>query len=62
MRLSTTLIILLICLFGLLMIISAVNMHEKESIIMKAIFICHWCFGTDGRRISFDSRSFVKVR
>ncbi|HAB50098.1 MAG TPA: hypothetical protein DCE17_06620 [Lactobacillus sp.] len=37
MRLSTTLIILLVCLFGLLMIISAVNMHEKESIIMKAI-------------------------
>ena len=37
MRLSTTLIILLVCLVGLLMIISAVNMHEKESIIMKAI-------------------------
>ncbi|KRM74464.1 hypothetical protein FC48_GL000375 [Ligilactobacillus murinus DSM 20452 = NBRC 14221] len=28
---------MLVCLFGLLMIISAVNMHEKESIIMKVI-------------------------
>ena len=37
MRLSTTLISMLVGVFGLLMIISAVNMHEKESIIMKVI-------------------------
>lgn len=37
MRLSTTLIILLVCLFGLLMIISAVNMRERESFMIKWI-------------------------
>ncbi|MCR1902088.1 hypothetical protein [Ligilactobacillus apodemi] len=37
MPLSTTLVILLICLFGLLMILSAVNMHEKSSLIMRGI-------------------------
>ncbi|MEY8662297.1 hypothetical protein AALT52_05275 [Ligilactobacillus faecis] len=39
MRLSTILIILLLCLFGLLMIISAYNMRERSSFIMKLILM-----------------------
>lgn len=39
MRLSTILIILLLCLFGLLMIISAYNMRERSSFIMKIILM-----------------------